>query len=108
MLIPHSAPCFHPRPHPTPAEDYRRSEGDSDQPKKKNGKSCTQIALQEHLQKEPLSSLEAMYHQLEGLNQGKGAPDISRSGLPFPLPGDLPDPGVELGSPISPALQVDS
>ena len=26
------------------------------------------------------------------------------SGLPFPSPGDLPDPGVE---PVSPALQVD-
>ena len=28
-----------------------------------------------------------------------------RSGLPFPSPGDLPDPGIEPGSPI---LQVDS
>ena len=28
-----------------------------------------------------------------------------RSRLPFPSPGDLPDPGIE---PISPALQVDS
>ena len=27
------------------------------------------------------------------------------SGLPFPLPGDLPDPGIE---PWSPALQADS
>ena len=27
------------------------------------------------------------------------------SGLPFPSPGDLPDPGIE---PESPALQVDS
>ena len=27
------------------------------------------------------------------------------SGLPFPLPGDLPDPGIKLGSP---ALQADS
>ena len=27
------------------------------------------------------------------------------SGLPFPPPGDLPNPGIE---PISPALQVDS
>ena len=26
------------------------------------------------------------------------------SGLPFPLPGDLPDPGIELVSPASPAL----
>ena len=30
------------------------------------------------------------------------------SGLPFPPPGDLPHPGVELESPVSPALQVDS
>ena len=30
------------------------------------------------------------------------------SGLPFPPPGDLPDPGIELASPESPALQVDS
>ena len=29
----------------------------------------------------------------------------SWSGLPFPSPGDLPDPGTELGSP---ALQADS
>ena len=25
-------------------------------------------------------------------------------GLPFPLPGDLPDPGIELVPPVSPAL----
>ena len=30
------------------------------------------------------------------------------SGLPFPSPGDLPDPGIEPASPVSPALQVDS
>ena len=30
------------------------------------------------------------------------------SGLPFPFPGDLPDPGIEPTSPVSPALQVDS
>ena len=30
------------------------------------------------------------------------------SGLPFPPPGDLPDPGIEPESPSSPALQVDS
>ena len=28
------------------------------------------------------------------------------SGLPFPTPGDLPDPGIEPTSPVSPALQV--
>ena len=29
------------------------------------------------------------------------------SGLPFPPPGDLPDPGIKLTSPASPPLQVD-
>ena len=26
------------------------------------------------------------------------------SGVPFPTPGDLPDPGIEPASPVSPAL----
>ena len=30
------------------------------------------------------------------------------SGLPFPSPGDLPDPGIKLKSPVSPTLQTDS
>ena len=30
------------------------------------------------------------------------------SGLPFPPPGDLPDPGIKLMSPVSPALQMNS
>ena len=30
------------------------------------------------------------------------------SGLLFPSPGDLPDPGIEPTSSVSPALQVDS
>ena len=30
------------------------------------------------------------------------------SGLPFPSPGDLPDPGIKLKSPVTPALQADS
>ena len=29
------------------------------------------------------------------------------SGLPFPSPGDLLDPGIEPAYPVSPALQVD-
>ena len=29
------------------------------------------------------------------------------SGLPFPSPGDLPNPGIKLKSPVSPALQAD-
>ena len=32
----------------------------------------------------------------------------SWSGLPFPSPGDLPDPGIKPASPVSPSLQVDS
>ena len=30
------------------------------------------------------------------------------SGLPFPSPGDIPNPGSESSSPVSPALKVDS
>ena len=30
------------------------------------------------------------------------------SGLPFPSPGDLPDPGIKPASPMSLALQADS
>ena len=30
------------------------------------------------------------------------------SGLPFPPPGDLPDPGIEPEFPVPPALQIDS
>ena len=29
------------------------------------------------------------------------------SGLPFPPPGDLPDPGIKLQSPVSPAFLAD-
>ena len=31
-----------------------------------------------------------------------------RSGLPFPTPGDLLDPGIKTAPPVSPALQADS
>ena len=30
------------------------------------------------------------------------------SGLSFPRPGDLPDPGIEPGSPVAAALKADS
>ena len=30
------------------------------------------------------------------------------SGLPFPPPGDLPDPGIEPESPVSPEMQEDA
>ena len=43
---------------------------------------------------------------------GSSVHGISRqeywSELPFPPPGDLPDPGIELAFPVSHALQVDS
>ena len=31
-----------------------------------------------------------------------------QSGLPFPPPGDLPDPGIKLAPPTSPTLKADS
>ena len=30
------------------------------------------------------------------------------TGLPFPPPGDLPDPGIKLASPVAPVFQADS
>ena len=43
---------------------------------------------------------------------GSSTHGISRQeywrGLPFPTPRDLPDPGIEPASPVSPALQADS
>ena len=36
------------------------------------------------------------------------SPQENWSGLPLPPPQDLPDPGIELVSPVSPALQVGS
>ena len=30
------------------------------------------------------------------------------NGLPFPSPGDLPDPGIKPASPVAPTVQVDS
>ena len=45
-------------------------------------------------------------------HQGPLSVEFSRqehwSGLPFPPPGDRPDPGIEPQSPASPALQADS
>ena len=44
--------------------------------------------------------------------QAPGSMGFSRqecwSGLPFPLPGDLPDPGIKPSFPLSPELQADS
>ena len=41
------------------------------------------------------------------LSMGFSRPEFW-SGLPFPPPGDLPDPGIELESPAFPSLQADS
>ena len=45
----------------------------------------------------PLSSVHGVLFRQE-----------SCSGLPFPPPGDIPDPGIEPMFPVSPALQMDS
>ena len=64
-----------------------------------------------------LSLLQGIF-PIQGLNPGlphcrwilypsepPGKPENTRVGSLFPFPGELPDPGIELGSP---ALQVDS
>ena len=53
-----------------------------------------------------LETPQTLAHQaplLHGIFPGKNT-----GGLPFTSPRDLPDPGVKLASPASPALQVDS
>ena len=52
---------------------------------------------------QPFATLQAVAHQAP-LSMGLFRPKYL-SGLPFPPPGDLPDPGIE---PESPVLQVDS
>ena len=51
-------------------------------------------------------------HQAPLCDQASPSMEFSRqeywSGLPFPSPGDLPDPGIELKSLRSLALQADS
>ena len=49
----------------------------------------------------PCSPIGSSVH---GISQTR----IYWSGLPFPPPGDLPNPGIESASPVSPALQPDS
>ena len=46
-------------------------------------------------------------HKVKALSMGFSRQEYW-SGLPFPTSGDLPDPGIEPTSPISPALQADS
>ena len=46
---------------------------------------------------------------VHGIFRMGASPDQNtRVGLPCPPPGDLPDAGMELASPVSPALQADS
>ena len=51
------------------------------------------------------NSVESDSLQSHGLYQAPQFMGFSRqeycSGLPFPTPGDLPNPGTELGSPVS-------
>ena len=54
----------------------------------------------------------ALYHPLDCSHQAPLSMEFSRqeswSGLPFPPPGDLPNPGMKPAPPVSPALQADS
>ena len=58
----------------------------------------------------PHSSVLARWAAIYGVAQSRTRlkPLSSMSGLPFPPPRDLPNPGVKPVSPVSPALQVDS
>ena len=49
-----------------------------------------------------------MYYILPGSSVHGIFRQIYWGGLPFPTPGDLPDPGIKLESPAPPALQVDA
>ena len=57
----------------------------------------------------PLQSCPTLCDPIDGIPLGSSVPGILQqeywSGLPFPSPGDLPDPRVEPGSPT---LQTDS
>ena len=45
-----------------------------------------------------------LYNPLDCSPPGSSVHEISQSGLPFPTPGDLPDPGIKPWSLTSPAL----
>ena len=53
-----------------------------------------------------------LYHPVDGSLSGSIYMGFLRqkywSGLPFPSPGDLPNPGIKSTSLVSPALQADS
>ena len=57
-------------------------------------------------------SLPALSDPMDIAHQGPLFMEFSRqkswSGLPFHCPGDLPDPGIEPGSPASPAVSLPS
>ena len=56
-----------------------------------------------------LTLCEPMYHTLPGSSvHGIFRQEYWGWGLPFPTPGDLPDPGIKPESPAPPALQADA
>ena len=50
------------------------------------------------------SSLAQKIPQATETSIQQSSPAQSQTGLPFPLPGDLPDPGIKPASPVAPAL----
>ena len=65
--------------------------------------------MKKHTKRQCTQSCPTLATPLTGARQAPPSMGFSRqeywSGLPFPSPGDLPDPGIE---PRSPALQADS
>ena len=72
------------------------------------------MASDKHRSKKEKEKVESLSHMrlcdpMDPSPPGSAVPGFSRqerwTGLPFPSPGDLPDPGIE---PRSPALQADT
>ena len=61
-----------------------------------------------HVYAKSLQSCPALCDPMGVAHEAPLSMEFSReeywSGLPFPSPGDLPDPGIKLVSPVSPAL----
>ena len=71
-----------------------------------NSKSSSECSMCLGTMYHPFATLRTVGHQA-ALSMGFSRQE-SWSGLPCPPPGDLPDPGMELVSPLSLALQEDS
>ena len=60
-----------------------------------------------HVYAKSLQSCPALCDPMDVAHEAPLSMEFSReeywSGLPFPSPGDLPDPGIKLVSPLSPA-----